>query len=224
VESTGGAAGAPPREKESGVHARSITIMADPQKIDSGIEFVRDEVQPMIMSMDGCIGLSMLVDRATGHCIVTSAWRDEESMKASNALLLDVRARGGELMGGEPRVEEWEVGVMHRDHEAPEGSCCRVTWLQLEHGDVERALDAYRTHVLPRVEAMDGFCSASMLIDRMTGRACGTVAFESKAACAASRDQAAAVRSAGAGAAGATVTDVVEFELAIAHLRLPELV
>jgi len=34
--------------------------------------------------MDGCIGLSMLVNRDTGHCIVTSAWRDEESMHASN--------------------------------------------------------------------------------------------------------------------------------------------
>ena len=206
------------------MHARSITIMGDPQKLDSGIEFVRDEVQPMLTSMDGCIGMSMLVDRATGHCIVTSAWRDQESMHASNAMLIDVRARGGEIMGGAPQVEEWEVGVMHRDHQAPEGSCCRVTWLQLEHGDVDRALEAYRTQVLPRVEAMDGFCSASMLIDRVTGRACGTVAFESQAACAASREQATEVRAGAASAAGASVTDVVEFELAIAQLRLPELV
>jgi len=224
VEITGGAAGVPPREREGGVHARSITIKGDPQKLDSGIEFVRDEVQPMITSMDGCIGLSMLVDRATGHCIVTSSWRDEESMHASNAGLLSVRARGGEIMGGEPQVEEWEVGVMHRDHQAPDGSCCRVTWLQLEDGDVDRALDTYRTQVLPRAEAMDGFCSASMLIDRVTGRACSTVAFESQAACDASREQAMELRASAASAAGASVTDVLEFELAIAHLRLPELV
>lgn len=224
MEITGGAAGVPPREREGGVHARSITIKGDPQKLDSGIEFVRDEVQPMITSMDGCIGLSMLVDRATGHCIVTSSWRDEESMHASNAGLLSVRARGGEIMGGEPQVEEWEVGVMHRDHQAPDGSCCRVTWLQLEHGDADRALETYRTQVLPRAEAMDGFCSASMLIDRVTGRACSTVAFESQAACEASREQAMELRASAASAAGASVTDVLEFELAIAHLRLPELV
>jgi quinol monooxygenase YgiN len=206
------------------VHARSITIMGDPLKLDSGIGFVRDEVQPMITAMDGCIGMSMLVDRATGHCIVTSAWRDEESMHASNTGLMSVRARGGEILGGEPQVEEWEVGVMHRAHDAPEGSCCRVTWLQLIDGDVERALEAYRSMVLPQVEALDGFCSASMLVDRVTGRACGTVAFESQAACAASRDTAGAIRSGAAKAAGASVTDVVEFELAIAQLRLPELV
>lgn len=206
------------------MHARSITIMGDPQKIDSGIAFVRDEVQPKISAMDGCIGMSMLVNRETGHCIVTSGWRDEASMRASDAGLQAARARGGEILGGEPRVEEWEVGVMHRDHQAPEGSWCRVTWSQLEQGDPDQALEAYRTHVLPRIEALDGFCSVSMLVDRVTGRACGTVAFESQAACEASREQAATVRSAGASAVGVTITDVVEFELAIAHLRLPELV
>ena len=206
------------------MHARSITIMGEPRNIDSGIAFVRDEVQPRITAMDGCIGLSMLMNRDTGHCIVTSAWRDEESMRLSDAGLAGIRSRGGEILGGVPQVEEWEVAVMHRDHQAPEGSCCRVTWLELEHGDIETAMTAYRTQILPRIEQLDGFCSASMLIDRITGRACGTVAFESRAACEASRAQAASVRVDGATASGAKVTDVIEFDLEIAHLRLPELV
>ena len=102
-------------------------------------------------------------------------------MRASDAGLMAARARGGEIMGGDPRVEEWEVGVMHRDHQAPAGSCCRVTWLQLEDGDMDHLLTVFRTQVLPRFEALDGFCSASMLVDRITGRTCGTVAFESRA-------------------------------------------
>ncbi len=206
------------------MHARSITIMGDPHRIDSGIAFVRDEVQPGLTAMDGCIGMSMLVNRETGQCIVTSAWRDEEAMKASDAGLVAARERGGEILGGPPRVEEWEVAVMHRDHQAPEGSWCRVTWSRLEHGDVDLAMEAYRTNVVPRLEAMDGFCSVSMLVDRMTGRGCGTVALESQAACEATRDLAATVRADGARALHAAITDVVEFELAIAHLRLPELV
>jgi heme-degrading monooxygenase HmoA len=206
------------------MHARSITIMGDPRKLDSGIEFVRDVVQPEITSMEGCIGLSMLVDRATGHSIITSAWRDEGAMRASDAGLVAARARGGEIMGGDPRVEEWEVGVMHRDHQAPAGSCCRATWLQLEKGDMDHLLTVFRTQVLPRFEALDGFCSASMLVDRITGRTCGTVAFESRAACEASREYVASIRNEGVSAAGAAVVDVIEFELAIAHLRLPELV
>ena len=172
----------PPLEREGGVHARSITVMAEPQKIDSGITYVRDEVQSKLLAMDGCIGLSMVVERESGHCIVTTAWRDEASMRASDAGLQAARARGGEILGGEPRVEEWEVAVMHRDHQSPEGSCCRVTWLRIEprrHGPSRRCVHG---RVLPAVEALDGFCSASLLIDRTTGRACSTVAFESRAA------------------------------------------
>ncbi len=206
------------------MHARSITIMGDPQKIDSGIDLVRDEVQPEIMRMAGCIGLSMIVNRESGQCVVTSAWETEAAMRASDAALRSVRAHAGEVLGGVPRAEEWEVGVMHRDHQAPLGSCCRVTWLQLEHGDVDGALATYRTQILPRTELLDGFCSASMMVDRMTGRACGTVAFESQAQLVASREGASSIREAGARAARVDVTDVEEFELAIAHLRLPELV
>ena len=206
------------------MHARSTTIMADPQKIDSGISFVRDEVQPMLTAMDGFIGLSMLVDRESGHCIVTSAWQSEAQMQATEESVKDARARAAELFGGEPRVEEWEVAVMHRDHMAPEGSCCRVTWLRLNHGEIDRAIGVYKAGLLPQIEKLEGFCSASMLIDRMTGRACGSVAFESRAALDASRDEAWTIRESGAREAGVDITDVVEFDLVISHLRLPELV
>jgi quinol monooxygenase YgiN len=206
------------------VHARSTTIMGDPQKIDSGIAFVRDEVQPMVTAMDGCLGLSMLVDRESGHCIVTSSWENEEKMRATDASVKQARTRGGEVLGGEARVEEWEVAVMHRDHQAPEGSCCRVTWLRMNHGEIDRAIGVYKNGLLPQIEKLEGFCSASMLIDRVTGRACGTVAFESRAAMDASREQAWTIRESGAREAGVDIVDVVEFELVLAHLRLPELV
>ena len=206
------------------MHARSTTIMGDPQKIDSGIAFVRDEVQPMVTAMDGCLGLSMLVDRESGHCIVTSSWESEEKMRATDDSVKQARARGEEVLGGEARVEEWEVAVMHRDHQAPEGSCCRVTWLRLNHSEIDRAIGVYKAGLLPQIEKLEGFCSASLLVDRMTGRACGTVAFESRAAMDATREQAWTIRESGAREAGVDITDVVEFELVLAHLRLPELV
>ena len=63
-----------------------------------------------------------------------------------------------------------------------------------------------------------------MLVNRPAGRGCGTVVFDSAAAMAASRDQAWTIRESGAREAGVDIVDVGEFELAIAHLRLPELV
>jgi hypothetical protein len=42
------------------------------------------------------------------------------------------------------------------------------------HG--RRALDAFRTVLLPRAEVLPGFCSARLLVDRLTGRSALAVA------------------------------------------------
>ena len=206
------------------MYARSTTIMGDPARLDDGIAYVRDDVMPTITAMDGCLGLSMLIDRDTGQCIVTSSWDSEEAMQASNLHLAPMRMRGGQIMGGPPEVDEWEVAVMHRDHPAPAGSCCRVTWMRLNHTDIDRDIDLYRAAMLPEMESIEGFCSASLLVNRALGRACNTTTYDSRAALDASRERSWTIRDAGVREAGVDVLDVVECDLVLAHLRLPELV
>ena len=206
------------------MYARSTTIMGDPARLDDGIAYVRDDVMPTITTMDGCLGLSMLIDRDTGQCIVTSSWDSEAAMQASNLHLAPMRMRGGQIMGGPPEVDEWEVAVMHRDHPAPAGSCCRVTWMRLNHTDIDRDIDLYRAAMLPEMESIEGFCSASLLVNRALGRACNTTTYDSREALDASRERSWTIRDAGVREAGVDVLDVVECDLVLAHLRLPELV
>jgi hypothetical protein len=206
------------------MYARSTTIKGDIASLDAGIAYVRDDVMQLIQGIDGCVGLSMLVDRETGHCIATSSWETEEAMRASDSELTPVRARVGEILGATPTTEEWEVAVMHRDHRAHEGSCCRATWLRFNQGEIDRGLDIYRNTLLPQMETLLGFCSASLLVNRAGSRACSTATYDSREAMAASRDKAWAIRDAGVREAGVDVLDVVEFDLVLAHLRLPELV
>jgi hypothetical protein len=77
--------------------------------------------------------------------------------------------------------------------------------------------------ILPKIEELDGFCSASMLIDRATGMAVGTVAFDSREALEASRTAAEGIRGAASKEIGAQILDVHEYELALAHLHVPEM-
>ena len=216
--------GAVPEQGGATVYARSITIMGDPHRLEDGIAYVRDEVLPVITTMDGCVGLSMLADRESGQCIVTSSWRDEETMQASDLHLAPLRTRGSQILGANPQVEEWEVAVMHRDHHAPEGSCCRATWLRLNQGDFDRGINLYRTAMLPAMESLEGFCSASLLVNRGLSRACTTTTYDSRAAMDAGRDRAWTIRDAGVREAGVDVLDVAEFDLVVAHLRVPEMV
>jgi heme-degrading monooxygenase HmoA len=206
------------------MYARSITINGDPGAIEAGVTYIRDEVMPAVTAMEGCLGLSLLVDRETGQCIVTSSWQTEDEMRASELQLGSMRARGGEILGGTPRADMWEVAVMHRTRTTGEGACCRVTWLRLNHGDFDRGIKLFRTALLPEIESLEGFCSTSLLVSRETGRACSTTTFESREAMEASRDRAWAIRDSGARDAGVDVMDVSECDLVLAHLRLPELV
>jgi hypothetical protein len=62
------------------------------------------------------------------------------------------------------------------------------------------------------------------MLDRSAGRLVASVTFEDRAALDRSRDQATRLRAQGADETGAQMLDVCEFELALAHLRIPEMV
>jgi quinol monooxygenase YgiN len=206
------------------VHARSTTVTGQPGMMETGIAHVQDVVMPQVRAMEGCIGLSLLADRTSGRCIVTTAWRDEEAMRATADAVMKMRSDAAALMGGEATVEEWEVAYLHRDHRAADGACARVTWSESDPAAIERVLDAFKMGIMPRVEQLEGFCSASLLIDRATGRACVTATYDSEQAMAVTRDAAMGLRADLAQDTGTRITEVAEFSLAIAHLDVPELV
>jgi quinol monooxygenase YgiN len=202
--------------------ARSVTVTGDPGAIDEGITYIRDEVQPTITQMDGCAGMSLVVDRGSGRCIVTSSWDSQEAMQEAADRLAPMRARGAEIVGGEPMVDEWEIAIMHRDHLSAPEACCRITWGRTP--DIDRHIDMFRSMILPRLEEAEGFCSASLFVDRAGGRICGTVTFDSQAALDATRERATMLRDQAQATSGIVFDDIAEFELVLAHLHVPELV
>ena len=74
------------------------------------------------------------------------------------------------------------------------------------------------------MKTLEGFCSASLLVNRASRAARSTTTYDSREAMEASADRAWAIRDAGIRDAGVDVVDVVECDLVLAHLRLPELV
>ena len=213
-----------PEQRGWTVYARSTTIQAQPSNIDAGIAYVRDDVMPALQAMDGYVGLSMLVDRESGHCIATSAWESEEACRASTEQTAPLRDRAAEIFGGDVSVDQWEIGVLHRDHRSEDGACVRATWMKVPQDQANRAMDFYRTSVLPSLEDLEGFCSASLLINRESGRAVSSATFDSREAMDRNRDRATELRNVRTRELGADIIDVGEFELALAHLRVPELV
>jgi heme-degrading monooxygenase HmoA len=199
------------------VYARSTTFHGRPGNIDAGIRFIKNEAGPMIDGIEGCRGLSMLVDHETGQCIATSSWANEATMRASDEQLRPMRERGRDVLGGSMQVDDWQIAVMHRTQH---GECCRVSWLQ---ADPNAITETFRVGMLPELERTPGFCSASLLMNRSTGLCCATTAWETRAAMEASRSTADDMRSRTVSDTGGEIVDVHEFDLAYAHLHVPQM-
>jgi quinol monooxygenase YgiN len=206
------------------VYARSTTIEAQPSSIDAGITYVRDVVMPDLQKFGGCLGVSLLVDRDSGRCIATSSWQDEQAMRAGAPATLPMRDQMAHTFGGSPTVDEWEIAVLHRDHRSGPGAGVRATWLTVRPDQFDRAIAFYRESVLPAIEELEGFCSASLMIDRTSWRAVSSSTFDSLEAMQHNEERARSLRTSRLRDLGADQVDVGEFELAIAHLRVPELV
>jgi hypothetical protein len=205
------------------MYARSTTFRARPAAVDDGIAFLRDDVMPAAMAMAGCTGLSMMADRRSGRCIATTAWDAADHMRASAGLMAPMRERAAAVMSADPFVEEWEIASVHRAHTSHDGACVRATWMWLEPAMVDPAVDTYRMVTLPRMQDLEGFCSASLFVDRQLGRAVSSVTYDSHEAMNRSREAARTVRMDSARDAHAQVLDVAEFDLVLAHLRVPEM-
>jgi hypothetical protein len=204
------------------MYARSTTIHGDPHSVDDGISYVRDEVMPMVRRMDGCVGLSMLADRSSGHCIVTTSWRDRDALRASEDGVRSAAGRTVEILGGSPELQEWEIAAMHRVHEAHHGAASRVTGLRTAPGSVQRAVDAVRLSLMPKLDDLAGFCSVSVMVRRDEGLAVAAVSYDDRADLERADAGAREFREEFAPAMGIEVTDTGVFDVAIAHLRVPE--
>jgi heme-degrading monooxygenase HmoA len=207
------------------MYARTTTITADPKRMHEGIADVRDNVMPAVAEMDGYTGLSMLVDRDSGRCIVTTGWESEEAVAASREKVLEMRKRAADRFGTrDTEVQEWEIAVMHRLHHATDDACARVVWSRTDPARTDETLDAFRSRIIPAMDDIPGFCSMSLLIDRETGHASVTSVYTDRAAMEAARDTISAMRDQFTAQMGITITDDADFDVVLHSLRVPELV
>ncbi|MEU2349517.1 hypothetical protein [Modestobacter sp. NPDC049651] len=204
------------------MYARSTTISGEPSAVEAGIAYVRDEAMPALRGMDGCAGLSLLANSRTGRSIMTTSWRDEDVLRASRDAVRPWADRTAEVLRGTAEVEEWTVGAMHRVHEAHSSVCTRVTWLRTAPDAVQKAVDAVRLSLMPQLDDLPGFCSVSALTRAADGTTVAAVAYDSWEDLEKAAEGARVFREEFGPSLGIEVLATEDFDLALAHLQLPE--
>lgn len=200
------------------VYARTATFQGRRETVDRGVAFLRDDAVPAILSMQRCVGMSVLADQQTGLCIVTTAWETREAMHASVSRIRPIRERIARTLEGTAEVEEWEVAVMDRRHGSAAAARVKVTWLRVPRDQADAMVADFTWFTLPALRAVRGFCSASLLVNRDWGRAAVTVAWDSAEA--AERRM---VRPDGKLQLGDSIIMTRDFDLVMPHLRVPDL-
>ena len=77
---------------------------------------------------------------------------------------------------------------------------------------------------MPRIQELDGFCSVSLFLVREQGAGVTAVVFRDRAALEAAKPTIQQIREGAVNQLGLELLDVGEFEVAYAHLRVPETV
>jgi len=200
------------------VYSRTATFQGRSDTIDDGLTFLRNDAVPAILAMPSCIGMSVLADRTTGLCIVTTAWQTRDAMHASVRRIKPIRERIAKTLGGIAEVEEWEVAAMHRLQSSAQAAVARVTWLRVERSIADDVISDFTSVTLPALRATRGFCSASLLVNREWGRAAISIAYDSAEAM-----NRRIARSDGKHELGENIIAAKDFDLVMPHLRVPDL-
>jgi heme-degrading monooxygenase HmoA len=83
-----------------------------PDKIDQGLSYFREEVQPEWETDPGFKGAVSLNDRQNGRTLAITFWESEEHMRAMEEDAHRVRSKVAETAGREiVSVERYEVGL-----------------------------------------------------------------------------------------------------------------
>ena len=96
-----------PRE---GVGARIARIDCAPANIDSFIGVFRATGIPALMDANGLCSAQLMTDRASGRCMVITAWEDHDALAASRAATARMRTDAAAVTHVQIRgVEEYQV-------------------------------------------------------------------------------------------------------------------
>jgi hypothetical protein len=93
--------------------ARIVTIQGKPDKVDDGILFMKEQVNPKLANIAGSKGTYTLVDRKSGKTVVVALWDTEKNLNDSLQATAPFRANAAKILGdpNPATVEHFEVAL-----------------------------------------------------------------------------------------------------------------
>jgi len=172
---------------------RTLYITADPAEVGAALDVIAKSVPGMLAEQSGFQGIGIFTDRNLGKILTGSWWESEQALKDSNEALRERRVEMLAPFVSTIATLELEAVVYSRPASASSGGF-RLQRMVFDPAQADRLTETFREAGLPRLEAIDGFSGASLLMDRTRGMASVGVIYRDMDALAASRSEQAEIR------------------------------
>lgn len=174
---------------------RSLYITTDPADVGPALDVIRKAVPGMMAEQPGFDGIGIFADRTLGKILTGSWWETEQALKDSDTNLRDRRTEMLARFVSTITTMNLEAVAYTRPASATSGGF-RLQRMAFAPGQGDRIAQAFKEVGMPRLQDLDGFQSASLLMDRERGMAGVGTFFQDMDALAASRGPQAAIRKA----------------------------
>lgn len=204
------------------MYARVLRVTGDPAKIDDGIEAYTSRAAPAFKEQDGYAGARLLINRKTGAGMSITFWHDEETLRASESALSNVRGDTMSRFGAQaPASENYELVVQNRPKPTEAGNFVRLSSLDGDPAKVDEAIRHFEAEVAPAVTRLSGARGAVLFVDRATGKALVATIWDTKQDVEDSADEAKSIAARAMEVSGASNRQVDVYEVAFAELLAP---
>jgi hypothetical protein len=154
---------------EDNIHA-SIATFVGASNIDEGVDFLRDEVAPLLRQQKGYGGLTASVDRAGTVFGMLSLWESAADRDAAESALAKVRTQAHDIVGGEVVVELYERLVADLAAPPVAGSALVVTHIRMDPARIDGNTASVKSNILPLMRAKPGYLGLFNMMNRQTGQ------------------------------------------------------
>ncbi|NUR30443.1 MAG: hypothetical protein HOV83_32085 [Catenulispora sp.] len=172
---------------------RTMYITADPADVGTVLDVIAKAVPGMIAEQTGFEGIGVFADHTLGKVTTGSWWESEQALKDSDVALRDRRAEMLNPVVSTLAVADMEAVAYSRPAPATSGGF-RLQRMVFDPARADLLIDTFKEAGLPRLQEIDGFSGASLLMDRTRGLAGVGVIYRDMDALAASRSAQAEIR------------------------------
>jgi hypothetical protein len=206
------------------LHTRLNWIAADTAALDECVAYVEREIRPVLESLPGSLGISVLADRERGVAIFGSVWGTGAEMSGSENAEAPLRAKLASRAGGPVTVEDYQVPIyelVEQEALPRRGYAVLMTRMQVRPSQVDDAIEVIGDIAVPSLIEAPGFRDAQLFADPASGRLISETTWRDPAARAAAPSVAAIVRAEVPDEAAGEIRAVEDYVLVFSTAREP---